>query len=199
MRLFRTVIVLFIISIMVLGTYYEENSSSSSLKVENFPVQERYNNSSISNIFHPYARQIFRSYGSYFTIRGIAQCEGIEKISKNITIEYSIKILKQSLTNFTFSIICTVTERGDGTIFSRNYDLGSGTYEIEYEVNIDIGNITSNQSRELNSLIPPSMGLIRIIPTSDRLLLESGTYAMIASLFLLIIFNFDSIFKRMKK
>jgi hypothetical protein len=198
MKLFRTFIIVLIISIVLLGTYYEENSSISSLNLERFPVDVKEKNPSISEISKPESRLIFRSYGSSFIVRGIAQGRAINHISENISVNYSIKILKECIQNGSFLFVTNMSEKGNGNIFSRNFAFGPGTYEIQYLATINVGNITSNQSKTLNSLISSSLGLIRVIPTSDNILLESGSYILVAALILLIMSNIDLILKKGK-
>ncbi len=195
MRFFRLFLILLCISLLLLGGFYGEERSVSSLEVHSFPVTPQCQKYYGLPDGTPVARLSFHSYGSSFIIRGVAQSSTLSSVSKNISIHYTIHLFKMSLKNNTYISTYSTIINGSGKEFCIPMNTGPGSYRMNIAATLNVGNLTTSQIQKVQENFPSSSGLIRVVASSDSVLLLYGEIFLICAFLLFFIANIRIIFK----
>lgn len=196
MRFFRLFLILLCISLLLMGGFYGEEHSVSSLEVHSFPVTPQCQKYYGLPFGTQFSRLSFHSYGSKFIIRGVAQSTTLSSVSKNISIHYTIHIYKMSLKNNTYVLTYSTILNGTGKKFYISMNTGPGAYRMDILATLKVGNLTTSQIQMVKENFPSSSGLIRVVASSNDVLLLYGEIMVICAFVLLFIANVRIIFKR---
>lgn len=199
MRFSRIFLALFTVFLILMISFYSQSNYVSGQKSFDFRSDIIHTNSNSGNVGPSGSRLNFHNYGMSFEISGIAQCNGIAKISKNISIQYTFEIYKFNSYNSTYMLCKNVSIPGNGNKFFMRFGYGPGAFRLQYSATFYLGNLSTNQTIEFQSNYKNTIGIAIVIPTANKLLFSSGLLLLASDIILFSAFNYDWFYKRKKK